>query len=497
MDDLLELDAAALLAESSAAVQERRLAEVRDLTVLAQWAAVHSGDPTQGPDGGFARRVGNRLRQVGGEGTPGVQDFSLGEIALARGTGVTATRNALADTLDLIHRLPLTWRVCLSGEAEIWVARKVASLSRHLPLTHVGVVDSAVARIIAHESGGRVIAVAEAKIIEAAPGLHEQRAEEQRQRSYVGFGRTDEAGLRTVVARVQAGDAHWVEATLTRVVEIIGPQHPDACADELRAIAFGWLARPAELLRLLLEHVIADDEEPEGDPSRATAMPADLLEALRGADLSALVPRSVLYVHLHETSILSADGVARVEGLGPMTLAGLHELLGRTAITIKPVIDLADRVTTTAYEHPEAVKERVHLITGGDYWPFATSTSRGADLDHVTPYFDPDQGGPSDQTGTHNSGPLSRTHHRWKTHAGYRATQSGHGRYVWMTPHGLAFLVDHRGTRPISPEHAHTILKTPGEIYIPEGPVSVELPVHPGSGEADDRAVVGEVDASS
>ena len=39
--------------------------------------------------------------QLGGEGTPSVQDFCLGEIALARGTGVTATSNALADTLDL------------------------------------------------------------------------------------------------------------------------------------------------------------------------------------------------------------------------------------------------------------------------------------------------------------------------------------------------------------------------------------------------------------
>ena len=51
--------------------------------------------------------------QLGGEGTPPVQDFCLGEIALARGTGVMATENATADTLDLIYRLPETWEVCL------------------------------------------------------------------------------------------------------------------------------------------------------------------------------------------------------------------------------------------------------------------------------------------------------------------------------------------------------------------------------------------------
>ena len=88
------------------------------------------------------------LVQLGGEGTPGVQDFCLGEIALARGTGVTATTNALADVLDLRHRLPLTWAVVCRGEAEVFVARRVAKLSRHLPVARVGVVDAAVARVI-------------------------------------------------------------------------------------------------------------------------------------------------------------------------------------------------------------------------------------------------------------------------------------------------------------------------------------------------------------
>ena len=92
-DTLSGLDAVALLAAATGAVRERRLAEVRDLEVLAQWAASHSSDPTEGPDGRTARRVGNVLAQLGGEGTPGVQDFCLGEIALARGTGVTATTN--------------------------------------------------------------------------------------------------------------------------------------------------------------------------------------------------------------------------------------------------------------------------------------------------------------------------------------------------------------------------------------------------------------------
>ncbi len=456
-DDLSDLDATGLLSAASEAVRARRLAEVRDLEVLAQWAGVHSGDPETNRDA---------LVQLGGEGTPRVQDFSLGEIALARGTGVTATVNAMADTLDLIHRLPETWAVCRAGEADLFVARRVAKLSRHLPADRVGVVDRAVARIIAGESGGRALAVAEAKIIEADPGLHDERVEAERRRRYVSSGRTDEFGLRTVIARIEAGDAVWVEAIVARVAELLAPRYPEATADEVRSIAFGWLARPAELLALLLEHRDQQEELDLGEdvtPSRATAFPADLLDALRAVDLAPLAPKAVLYVHLHQVAVHGAGGIARVEGLGPVTLTRLQALLARTQLTVKPVLDLAARVRSTAYEHPESVKERVHLTTGGDYWPYATSTARRVDYDHPIPFRDP---GPPDQTGTHNSGPLGRRHHRWKTHAGYSARQCGAGRYVWLTPHGLGFLVDHRGTRRITEKHARMILDAPVGVDI-------------------------------
>ena len=462
-DTLTTLDKPGLLAEASRVVRERRLGEVRDLEVLSQWAAVHSTDPTEGPDGASARRLGHVLVHPGGEGTPGVQDFCLGEIALARGTGVTATINALADVLDLEHRLPQTWMVVRAGDAEVYIARRVAKLSRHLPVEKVGVVDSAIARIIAHEAGGRVLAVAEAKIIEADPELHDERVEAERARRYVGMGRTDEFGLRTVIARIEAGDAVWVEATLVRVTEIIAPAHPHTGADELRAIAFGYLARPGELLQLLLEHngehASNDGADDEADgPSRATAFAADLLDALSRADLSTLAPKAVLYVHLHESALRGTDGVARVEGLGPVSISALAGLLRRTRLTVRPVRDLSSRVRTTAYEHPESLKEQTYLTTGGDYWPYATSTSRRVDYDHPTAY---DDTGPPRQTGSHNSGPLGRRHHRWKTHAGYRSRQCGEGRYVWLTPHGLAFLVDHLGTRRIDADQARSIFEAP------------------------------------
>jgi hypothetical protein len=465
-DDLTNLDKAGLLAAASKAVRARRLAEVRDLQVLLEWARAHSEEPDNPRD---------RLMELAGEGAPQVQELCLGEIAMSRGTGATATLNALVDTLNLVYRMPETWTVLQTGEAEVHIARRVARLSSHLPLAVMPVVDKAVARMIGHASGGRVLEVAEAKIIEADPARHDQRVEEERRRRYVSSSRTDEFGLRTMIARCEAGDVVWVEATLARVTEIIAPRHPEATADELRSIAFGWLARPAELLTLLLDNRdeqetldldLGENQEDRVAPeeNRAMAMPADLLDALRDLDLSPLAPKAVLYVHLHEAAVnRAATGVARVEGLGPRTYTSLAELLARTELVVKPVIDLNDRVRVNAYEHPESLKERVYLTTGGDYWPYATSTSRNVDYDHPTPY---DAQGPPGQTGTQNSGPLGRRHHRWKTHGGYRVRQCGVGRYCVLTPHGLGFLVDHRGTRSISAGEARFIIDAPPGVDI-------------------------------
>jgi hypothetical protein len=200
-------------------------------------------------------------------------------------------------------------------------------------------------------------------------------------------------------------------------------------------------------------------------------MPADLLDAMKALDLAPLAPKAVMYVHTHEAAIDgAATGVARVEGLGPRTYTSLADLLARTDLVVTPVIDLANRVRTIAYEHPESLKELVHLTTGGDYWPYATSTSRSVDYDHPIPYVD--TGPPGDrppQTGNHNSGPLGRRHHRWKTHAGYRARQCGEGRYVWRSPHGLGFLVDATGTRRISDQEALLILNAPPGVDIYPG----------------------------
>ncbi|CAN5394613.1 hypothetical protein BH11ACT8_BH11ACT8_36030 [soil metagenome] len=420
--------------------RRRRRVEVDDLLLVLEWADLHRLQVDPEVPGGES------LREIGGDGTPRIQELALCELGIARGVHTLSARAAVADALDLRHRLPDTFDLVLALDTDLWVARKVAATSRNLSADAVRIVDRAVAKVIATQAPSRVLAVAEAKIIEADRVAHEAKVAEERSKRYVGLSRTDEHGLRTVIARVTAGDAQWVDAMVARVAEILGerPEHEGTCTDELRAIAFGWLAKPAELLELLLEH--GDQGE-----SRATAFPAELLGALRDVDPKRLRPRITLYVHLHEDVLRGVPGVARVETLGPATLTALRELLGTAEVTVKPVLDLADRVATSAYEHPTSIAERIHLIRPGDQFPHAGSMSRATDLDHAVPY---DPGGPPGQTSTHTSQPLSSTGHRAKTHLDYECTPLPTGEMLWRTPHGLLRLVDDLGTTGLDESEA-------------------------------------------
>ncbi|GAB6983614.1 hypothetical protein [Nocardioides pyridinolyticus] len=173
------------MAALGSALARRRSAEVDDLVLLTHWADLHASDPRRAASG-RAWCGEDRLVQVGGDGTPLVQELSLPELAIAREVHTLSARSALADALDLRHRLPRTWEVLLSGECEAWVARKVASLSRRLDQFAVRLVDDAVADAIAGESPSRVLELAQAKVIEADPRAYAERLEAELRRRYVG-----------------------------------------------------------------------------------------------------------------------------------------------------------------------------------------------------------------------------------------------------------------------------------------------------------------------
>jgi hypothetical protein len=163
------LDAAAVLHTTEAVGLEQRERDVDVLRLVLQWADIHSGDP------GAGRVLGaDQLLAFGGDGTPPVQELCWAELAIARQAGVVATQRLAADALDLRHRLSLLWEAVQHLKVPVWVARKVAGMSRELSKDAAGLVDAAVAAAV-DQSPGRILAIAEAKVIEADIEAHRAR----------------------------------------------------------------------------------------------------------------------------------------------------------------------------------------------------------------------------------------------------------------------------------------------------------------------------------
>ncbi|KQY57071.1 MULTISPECIES: DUF222 domain-containing protein [unclassified Nocardioides] len=512
MADFSDLDAGGTLLFVEETLLKRRECEVHDLELALRWADLHADDPKEWPEHRQHRGMPH-LVTVGGAGTPRVQDLSIAELAISRQAHHLATRWLLADALDLRHRLPLCWAALHTGRAEVWLARRIARATRDLSPSEAAYVDAALAAALTGEQPARVLDLLEAKVIEANPKAHADKISAERARRYVSVGRVDEAGLRHVIARVEHGDAVWVDAMIDRIAAILAAQdeaagRTDRDRDRLRSDAFGWLARPAELLRLLLENqgdlggdkgdegdkgeTPVDDAKPAGSDSEGDGDGAEdgdsksasgsthadsapgsegddaghgdqhsapdllrginerLLELLRSADLTKTRPRAVVYVHLHAAALAGVgNGVARVEaGGGPRLFEHLAELLGNAQVKVSPVIDLNKKVALNAYETPQWLRERIHLISPRDAFPHATTISRNVDIDHPVPFQHGQLGkdAPPGQSGTHNCAPLGRFHHRAKTHLRYQVRQPGPGTHVWRTPNNLFRLVDTNGT---------------------------------------------------
>ena len=159
------------------------------------------------------------------------------------------------------------------------MARRVAVLTRALPADRVGAGRPGRGPRHHRARPRHRPAIAAAKIIEADPETHARRREAERHRRYATLSRSDEHGYRTLIARITAGDATWLDALLDRVADILTATHGhDHTHDELRSLALGWLARPADLLKLLLDHTIPaehDDETPDDEHRRRAGLRGD------------------------------------------------------------------------------------------------------------------------------------------------------------------------------------------------------------------------------
>ncbi|HET9858634.1 MAG TPA: hypothetical protein VFQ19_02540, partial [Nocardioidaceae bacterium] len=168
-------------------------------------------------------------------------------------------------------------------------------------------------------------------------------------------------------------------------------------------------------------------------------------------DWAKLLPQVHLYLHVAEdTLVRDAGGVVRWEGHGPVSWQYvLEQLMPLHRFAVKPVIDLAKMAPVDAYEIPHRHREAVHLQTPADIFPYSSNTTRSKQIDHTVPYRLPEQGGGPGQSRLGNYGPMVTFHHRIKTFGAWELRQPFQGIYLWKSPTGEHYLVDHTGTRRV------------------------------------------------
>ena len=426
----------------------RAAAEAREFALIGHTATI-APPPAQHKLAG-----GERLVDLGGDGCPLVAEFIVVEIAALLHTTHTAARGLIADALSAQWRHPRMFAAVMAGRLPVWQARRIAQAVRWAGLTRPQAlqIDRRLAPALGAVSWTRLEALVEGEIVTADPA----RAAEAEQRARTGrFARVTrdeigQAGVRTLIARLATPEAVQLDATLSRLAGTLTGDGEGDSLDVRRSRALGLLATPERAAALLAGDTVAADRHK---------------------------PPVRLYVHVNAER-LDDQGVARLEGEGAVPVAALRALLADSTVRVTGVIDHRTSEPIDAYEIPERLREQLILAQPYEIFPFGSHRSRYTDLDHTEPYraTPPDptgRGAPPGQTRIDNLGPLSRTAHRAKTHAGWRCRQTAPGHWLWRTPYGREYLVDNWGThtpdQPAAPEPSDLELDAIHHLTAPPG----------------------------
>ena len=147
----------------------------------------------------------------------------------------------IADALDLRYRLPRLWDRVRTGGVRAWQARKIAEATRGLSWQAAANLDHALADYVGMMPWPRFRKILDAAILDADPDLAAARAERARTSQDVYSFDSDD-GLKTIVAKANAGDAIWFLAAVNRIADILTARGDTDPVGARRARAVGILA---------------------------------------------------------------------------------------------------------------------------------------------------------------------------------------------------------------------------------------------------------------
>jgi hypothetical protein len=431
----------------------------------------------------------------------------------------------MADALDARHRLPRMYARIRAEEVRVPWVRLVAARTRHLSVEAAARVDADMAECAdGRIPWSRFCARLEGRIVAADPEAAARKEAEERQQAFAKATRSSADGMKGFYLRAPTAIVVQLDATVAYLAAALKALGDTDTEDERRVKACAVLANPTQAVELLaafaahstcvgtlddeLDDFPSDDVAPpadeappdgarEDDPNVAAGSadttgnplaprrfrPAELPGWLARAtdpttspvlDWPKLLPTVVMFLHLAEETVQKAqdgspEGVVRWEGEGPITLAHVREQLAPYhSFRVTPVVDLAGQEPVDSYEIPHRHRQAVRLRTPADCFPFAANLGADLDIDHneAFQHATDTAAAPPGQSRMDNYGPLGRFHHRVKTHGRWQVRQPFDGIYIWRDPHGHHYLVDHTGTRKVTP---------PATVAPPRKPVVIEI----------------------
>ena len=492
------------------AIDQRVRAEAAEARALADFAAEH-----EWPVDAEVDLIGQRPARIGADGTPVLDEFVALEVAALKGISVSAATWLIRDVVNLRFRHPRLWARTLAGALPLYRACQLAAEAVRFELTlqQAHAVDDELAAHIGRLPWRRLLAFYRGLIADQVPGRLSELADRARADRYVRKLPTDEPLVSYLSARVDTADAIHFDAMVDRIADLLETHGDTDTKDVRRAKSIGILATPARATLLLAEgagptatrgrgpmsaagFVQTEPDQPTLDqPTSDSALAAvwqsarAALPRLRWTD-PRLLPKSRVYVHVAEDTVLHGRGPARAENIGPIAAAMLALLVGHTRVQLTPVIRPYEDIVVDSYEIPQRIHDQVIMRDSCEVFPFSSRPARTAQHDHTKPY----RSGVLGQTHAANLGALSVKVHRAKTHGRWRLKQPKPGIFWWTSPAGNRYRVGPGGSMPMTTD-------TPLERAVTDAILrhdqsqshsdAGDPPTHPGTGRRRPRAARG------
>jgi Domain of unknown function (DUF222) len=353
--------------------------EIAQLQQAVEWVLLHPGDEVDESVDWSMREM-----EIAGEGAPTIDEGAIAEFALAIGVSTDSGRLYLGDAVELRYRLPRIWRKLRAGVVPVWKARKVAQATHSLPMAGAAAVDRALYFVLHKCSFAEIDRQVDRARAEHDPVEAERRYVEslEKRHLHVHLKYMTSDGLVPVSGMLDVADAVALDASLAAKASGLDPR---LSLDVRRSMAAGMLGT--------------------GETHREV----------------------VVYAHTRPgQAMVEVENTRSV--ITPGHLKEWCQQFG-TKVTVRPVIDLNEELSTDCYEPTELMKEQVRLRRPQCVFPLCHRPARPGDADHIVEW-------PLGRTTTSNLAPLCRGHHRLKTHTAWTYSWVPGIGFVWTSPLG-------------------------------------------------------------